>query len=218
MLSRRLRSFGRISYGDLRGHPVNPNYVLRGHPVNPNYVLHLANTDADIGADIGADIRAEIGAEIRAEIGAEIGADIGAEYTLTFDGACRGNPGMCGAGYVIWKNGDIFVKGQKYICDCGTNNFAEYWALIVGLQKCVALKITHVNVKGDSLLVIKQITKEFKISSENLLPLYAIVMDLLDDITVVSCVHIPRAENKHADRLANEAIDTFLEKIRGFPP
>ena len=140
----------------------------------------------------------------------ELGED---HYVLTFDGACRGNPGLCGAGYVIWKNGEVFYEGKQFLDDHNTNNFAEYKALVVGLNKCIELNIKNIHIKGDSLLVVKQINKEYKINAENLLPLYATVMDLLNNINMSSCIHIERNQNKFADRLANEAINDHLQSL-----
>ena len=188
---------------------------VRGNPYNPNYVLDLANMSANIGANMAANIGANMDANMSANMDAYLATIISSstdnEYTLTFDGASRGNPGMCGAGYVIWKDGEVFMEGNKYICDYATNNYAEYYALIIGLQRCVELNIKRINVKGDSLLVIKQITKEFKINAENLLPLYMTVMNLLENIIPISCINIPIAENKRADKLANQAIDDYIK-------
>ena len=133
------------------------------------------------------------------------------EYLLTFDGASRGNPGMCGAGYVIWRNDEQIIEGKKYINDRGTNNYAEYCALMIGLQRCADLNIKNINIKGDSLLIIKQIKQEYKITAENLLPFYIIIMEILKNINLISCEHIPRERNKHADRLANQAIDEHIK-------
>ena len=134
-------------------------------------------------------------------------------YVLTFDGACRGNPGICGAGYVIWKNGDVFYEGKQFLDHHNTNNFAEYKALVVGLTKCIELNVKNIHIKGDSLLVVKQINKEYKINAENLLPLYNEAMELLPNIKLGSCIHIERSQNKLADKLANEAIDDHLKSL-----
>lgn len=130
-----------------------------------------------------------------------------AEYTLTFDGASRGNPGRCGAGYVIWKNNEIFHEDKHYVSNNNTNNFAEYTALLIGLVKCNALKIKKIIIKGDSNLVVKQIKKEYKIQSENLITLFNKVNDELDKFDEYEIYHIPREENSEADRLANLAIN-----------
>jgi deoxyadenosine/deoxycytidine kinase/ribonuclease HI len=131
-------------------------------------------------------------------------------YTITFDGASRGNPGLCGAGFVIWKNNEIMFKGKQFISESNTNNYAEYSALIIGLEYCNKNNIKNLIIEGDSLLVIKQLKKEYKIESSNLLPLYNKCIDLLQSINSVEFNHIKRDKNSDADKLANEAINEYL--------
>ena len=134
-------------------------------------------------------------------------------YKLTFDGASKGNPGKCGAGFVIWKNKEILYKGKKFLSNKNTNNFAEYSAVILGLQKCIELKLKNIHVYGDSQLVIKQINNEYKVESENLKVLYETVIDSLIEFDEFSFRHIMRQDNKEADALANEALsDRQLEE------
>jgi ribonuclease HI/deoxyadenosine/deoxycytidine kinase len=128
-------------------------------------------------------------------------------YTLTFDGASRGNPGRCGAGYVIWKNNEVFHEEKHYVSNNNTNNFAEYSALLIGLVKCNALNIKKIIIKGDSNLVVKQIKKEYNIQSQNLIGLFNKVNDELSKFDEYEIYHIPREENSEADRLANLAIN-----------
>ena len=138
-------------------------------------------------------------------------------YTLKFDGASRGNPGLCGAGYVIYKKNDnqIIHQGNLFIAESNTNNFAEYSAVIIGLQKCIELNIKSVNILGDSQLVIKQLQKEYKVSSENLQTSYHKVNSLLEKLDKYNLEHILRSENKEADKLANEAIDNYIANSIG---
>jgi len=131
------------------------------------------------------------------------------EYILTFDGASRGNPGLCGIGYVIWKNSDIVFQDKDFVNENNTNNYAEYMALIKGLEKCIELNINTINIQGDSNLVIKQITNEYKTLSLNLIPLYNSVIKLFKCININSCKHISRNQNSYADKLANDAINEY---------
>ena len=133
-------------------------------------------------------------------------------YIITFDGASRGNPGLCGAGFVIWKNNRAIYDGKKFLCTNNTNNFAEYSALILALERCISHNIKSIIVKGDSSLVIKQLNKEYSIKSENLLPLYNKVMDLLYYFNSFELIHIGREKNKYADKLANQSIDEYIMK------
>jgi len=128
-------------------------------------------------------------------------------YVVKFDGASRGNPGLCGAGYVIYENNKIIHKDNTFVGENNTNNYAEYYSLIVALIKCKDLNIKYLDIYGDSLLVIKQLNKEYKISSENLTPLYANAISILENFEEYTLNHIPREKNKEADLLANQAID-----------
>ena len=137
-------------------------------------------------------------------------------YTIEFDGACRGNPGLCGGGYIIYLNNNSnsinsshIWSGKQFFSEYDTNNYAEYRALILALERCVALNIYNISIMGDSELVIKQISGKYKVLSLKLVPLYDRVMDLLANMTNVSFQHIPREKNIAADRLANEAIDEY---------
>jgi len=130
-------------------------------------------------------------------------------YTITFDGASRGNPGPCGAGFVIWKNKEIFKEGKHFVSKSNTNNYAEYCALLMALKACTAHNIKNVIVKGDSELVIKQINKEYKITSQNLILLHSVIMDEIYGMNYIKFIHISREKNGDADRLANLAINKW---------
>lgn len=129
-------------------------------------------------------------------------------YSIKFNGASKGQYfGQCGAGYVIYKNNEIIFEGSEFISDFNTDNYAEYSALILALQKCVAVNIKSVSIFGDSQLVIKQLSKEYKVSSDNLIPLYHTANTLLENLDNYTLEHILREKNKEADALANKAIN-----------
>ena len=88
---------------------------------------------------------------------------------LYFDGGSRGNPGVSGSGwYIKYLDGEEF-RGNFFVGDKSTNNEAEYWGLIKGLQYIVQNDFTEdIMVYGDSKLVIKQMTGEWKVKAENL--------------------------------------------------
>ena len=137
-------------------------------------------------------------------------------YSIKFDGASKGRYfDQCGAGYVIYKNNEIIFEGSEFISDFNTDNYAEYSGLILALQKCVALNIKSVSIFGDSHLVINQLNKEYKISSENLRPLYATAISILEKFEEYTVNHIPREENKEAHLLANQAIDDHFANSVG---
>lgn len=127
-------------------------------------------------------------------------------YTLFFDGCARGNPGKAGAGSVLFKNQVEISTQSHFLGDNVTNNVAEYKALIIGLNDVIEHNIKNVCVKGDSMLVIKQLKGEFKVSSPTLKPLYNEVKLLISRIGTVTFQHVYREFNKRADSLANDAL------------
>jgi len=128
-------------------------------------------------------------------------------HVLTFDGASRGNPGPCGIGWIIWKNNIIIDKGNLFVSERNTNNYAEYCGLLIGLKNVNLHGIKNLIVKGDSNLIIKQLNKEYKIESQNLIPLHELVLNEIININYIQFIHIPRNKNEEADHLANLAIN-----------
>ena len=128
------------------------------------------------------------------------------QYILKFDGCSKGNPGPAGAGAVIYKNGDVFWKSSAYVGKKETNNVAEYVGMLIGLQEAVKKNIKEIHVYGDSLLVIKQMRKEYAVNSISLKPYNKKAFELAKQIGKVRYSHIYRDQNALADRLANEGL------------
>jgi len=127
-------------------------------------------------------------------------------FTLNFDGCCKGNPGPSGIGVVIYNNGTEIFSKSKYIGD-QTNNQSEYNALILGLQCALKLNITDISVFGDSLLVIQQTNGVFRVKNEKLIPLYETINDLKTKFNSITFKHVYRDQNKRADKLANIGLE-----------
>tara|TARA_Y100000748_G_scaffold178008_2_gene148999 strand:- start:4410 stop:4892 length:483 start_codon:yes stop_codon:yes gene_type:complete len=133
---------------------------------------------------------------------------------ILFDGGSRGNPGLCGAGYVIYtcsspwteNSGIAPVKGKAIVSECETNNYAEYSALILALRRAKELGFTELQILGDSKLVINQLKGEWT-CGDKLRPLCEDAALLLGGFNCCVLEHIPRAQNAVADGLANEAMD-----------
>lgn len=123
------------------------------------------------------------------------------------DGGARGNPGPAGIGAVLHdEQGILLAEVSKFIGHT-TNNQAEYQALLAGLEQALILGASQVECFLDSELVVKQINREYKVKHKELAPLFLAVYNLLTKFKGYRFVHIPRAQNKEADRLANEAMD-----------
>lgn len=125
---------------------------------------------------------------------------------LFTDGASRGNPGPASAGIVLLRNGaDEKVFSTRL--GTATNNQAEYWALLHGLEAAVKAEMTELDCFLDNELIVKQLNKECAVRSKHLRSLYARVLELVSQIGVVRFQHIAREQNVRADALANQALD-----------
>ncbi len=127
--------------------------------------------------------------------------------TVYTDGAARGNPGPAGAGVHIEDEHGTHVAEAGEFLGKTTNNVAEYRALLLGLARARELGASEVEIRADSELVIRQMTGEYRVRNAGLLDLYRQAQELERAFRRVEYVHIARAENCRADRLANQAID-----------
>ncbi|MEV5143698.1 histidine phosphatase family protein [Streptomyces sp. NPDC052727] len=130
------------------------------------------------------------------------------EFIVEADGGSRGNPGPAGYGAVVLDGvtGEALTEAAEYI-GVATNNVAEYRGLLAGLRAARALDPSaRVHVRMDSKLVIEQMSGRWKIKHPDMKPLATEARSLYppDQVTYE---WIPREQNKHADRLANEAMD-----------
>ncbi|MFZ1162688.1 bifunctional RNase H/acid phosphatase [Mycobacterium sp.] len=129
------------------------------------------------------------------------------------DGGSRGNPGPAGYGSVVWTaDRSLVLAESKQAIGQATNNVAEYRGLIAGLEEAAKLQATEVAVSMDSKLVIEQMSGRWKVKHPDLAELNAQARALASRFDRVSYRWIPRAENSHADRLANEAMDAAAEQ------
>ncbi|MGW6479042.1 bifunctional RNase H/acid phosphatase [Streptomyces sp. NPDC055059] len=130
------------------------------------------------------------------------------EFIVEADGGSRGNPGPAGYGSVVIDaaTGETLAEAAEYI-GIATNNVAEYRGLVAGLRAAHALDPqASVHVRMDSKLVVEQMSGRWKIKHPDMRPLAAEAAAVLP-ASQVTYEWIPRERNKHADRLANEAMD-----------
>lgn len=121
------------------------------------------------------------------------------------DGACSGNPGPAAIGVVLRQDGKTVKEVSQAIGDA-TNNIAEYSALVYALQEALVLKADRVKVFTDSELVFSQVNGSYKVKSEHLKFLFDQVQHLKRGFQHVTITHIPREQNKEADKLATTAL------------
>ena len=122
------------------------------------------------------------------------------------DGASKGNPGDAGIGVVIASEDGTVLKEIAEYVGTATNNFAEYTALIRGLEEAANLGATEVQISTDSQLMAFQLTGVYKVKSANLKPLHEEALALLRCFRRVSISHVVRELNKRADELANKGV------------
>jgi ribonuclease HI len=131
------------------------------------------------------------------------------QHVANIDGASRGNPGPGALGVVIYNDqGEIIAEHKKILGVC-TNNVAEYQALIKLLEMATELHLDKLLVRSDSQLLVKQMQGHYKVKDEKIKALYHKVQTLLKSFNAIEFCHIPRTENKLADQLANEALDSL---------
>ncbi|WP_182346905.1 bifunctional RNase H/acid phosphatase [Tomitella gaofuii] len=128
------------------------------------------------------------------------------------DGGSRGNPGVAGYGAVV-LDAVGYPDERTVLAECAegighaTNNVAEYRGLIAGLDAAAAQGATSAAVHMDSKLVVEQMSGRWKVKHPDMIPLADRARKAAARVGAVSYTWIPRAQNGHADRLANEAMD-----------
>ncbi len=129
------------------------------------------------------------------------------------DGGARGNPGPAAIGIYITDESGVVLREVGQTIGNSTNNFAEYQAVMVGLETLKQVlgkdtKTTEVEIRLDSELVKKQLNHEYQIKEPGLVPLFIAIHNLrVSSFPKLTLTHVPRAQNKEADRLVNEALD-----------
>ena len=128
-------------------------------------------------------------------------------HTLYCDGASRGNPGPASIGFVLYDPEGTAVVELGGVIGVTTNNVAEYRALIAGLETALERQVDRIGVRLDSLLLVKQVTGEYRVKAAHLKPLQRRAVKLLATFEEASIEHVRRELNTAADALANEALD-----------
>jgi len=130
------------------------------------------------------------------------------------DGGSRGNPGQSAIGVYIPEREKRY---GEYVGE-GTNNEAEYKAIIFALKKAKSLLGSHiaqqtdVEIRSDSQLIVNQLSGLFKLKESELFQYFIAIWNLKQDFKSVSFTHIPREKNAIADRLVNETLDEHQKR------
>jgi ribonuclease HI len=127
-----------------------------------------------------------------------------------FDGSCDPNPGgICTYGFVVRRDGALLHQGRGLAAPRGpgaTNNVAEYTGCLRALEWLDAQGLREgVVLRGDSELVVRQLSGIYRVKSALLAPLHAAASALMPKFPGLRVEWIPRARNAEADRLSKPA-------------
>ncbi|HON66411.1 MAG TPA: TIGR04076 family protein [Phycisphaerae bacterium] len=138
-------------------------------------------------------------------------------WTVFIDGGARGNPGPAAAGiHIVDPAGRITFSGGLFL-GRKTNNEAEYAGLLFALDLLAAVKADDVLVRSDSELLVRQLQGQYRVKAANLRPLYDQAVATIRRFAACEFQHVPREENKQADKLVNEALDAVEDVIAADP-
>ena len=134
-------------------------------------------------------------------------------WTIAYcDGGSRGNPGPAGFGvYIQDDTGNVLRELSEYL-GSRTNNYAEYSGLLAALNFAIAQKRPYLRVISDSELMVKQMKGQYRVKSPDLRPLYEEAKLLVLKLERFEIRHVLREKNRHADRLANLAMDRGMRR------
>lgn len=130
------------------------------------------------------------------------------EPTIVYiDGASLGNPGPSGIGVVfVEADGRPRLELSKYLGET-TNNVAEYTALLYALVEAQARRLRRLRIRTDSELLAKQLQGQYRVRDATLRLLHDLARHVMRAFARCSVEHVPRAQNKAADRLATAAVE-----------
>ncbi|XP_057428486.1 uncharacterized protein LOC130721914 [Lotus japonicus] len=208
------------AFDELKNYLASPPVMIppiKGKPMK----LYISATDETIGSMLAEEDEDGIK---RAAIKGQAVADFLADHTLPeeiayvglqpwklfFDGSSHKEGS--GIGMFIVSPQGIPTKFMFRIRESCSNNESEYEALVSGLEILLALGAKNVEIKGDSELVVKQLTKEYKCISENLAKYYVKAINLLANFDQAGIGYIPRVSNQEANELAQIASGYMIDK------
>ena len=125
------------------------------------------------------------------------------------DGGSRGNPGHAGTASILFDNDGRIIDFTSKAYDLLTNNQAEYNAFIDGLNIAIKNGCTDLICNLDSELIVHQINGKYKIKDEKIKAIMPTIQDLLKQFKKITINHIPRENNKLADKLVNLTLDAY---------
>jgi ribonuclease HI len=143
---------------------------------------------------------------------------VAAHLILYVDGACSGNPGPCGSAAILKADDGTTLLEKARAFGPGTNNEAEYQAVILGLELAAELRPRRLTIRSDSELLVRQLGGQYRVKAPNLKPLVRRVRALLEPFESVEIEAIPRKDNLEADQLARKAVEKARAVDAALPP
>lgn len=142
------------------------------------------------------------------------------QLSIYTDGGSKGNPGPAAIGVVLYNGAREGNPGTKkaenelirYREDIGhgTNNEAEYAALIKGLElarnEAARAEVARIDCYADSELMVKQLNGLYKVKNSTIRDNVFKIRVLESELRIpIHFHHIPRELNTLADALVNNA-------------
>ncbi len=169
----------------------------------------IATSDMPVGSSPAHAHAAQPPADAVTETSAAQPSPPGAEAIMCVwvDGGALGNPGPAGIGAVVTRpDGTVLAEISQYV-GWATNNMAEYRAVLAGLERARALGARQVRVCAASQLLVQQLRGNWRVKHPALQSLWTEASRLVAAFDQVTFEQVPRERNRHADRLANQAIN-----------
>ncbi len=130
------------------------------------------------------------------------------KFRVFTDGWSRWNPGISGC-WIFIASQDWAVLEKRYkSIGIATNNVAEYTAALLWIQRAIELWAKSIELLADSQLVIEQLKGNYKVKNTELKKIHSEIQSIISNWKgEIVFMHIPREQNKEADRLSNVAMD-----------
>jgi ribonuclease HI len=130
-----------------------------------------------------------------------------ARFRAAVDGGSRGNPGPAAWAVAVLDDAGACTDSRAGVIGRATNNVAEYHGLLEALRYAAQSGAEEVEILADSELIVRQIAGLYRVKHPDLKPLHAEALRLASGFKSFRIRHVPREENKLADRLVNQALD-----------
>lgn len=133
--------------------------------------------------------------------------------TIYTDGGSSGNPGPAASAFVL-TIGTTEIHKEATLIGIGTNNTAEYTALILALKKVKEIiknpqykDLSQIEIFSDSLLMVMQLKGKYKVKDAKIQQSLAQIRGLESEVNLpLSYTHVPREQNKEADALVRSVL------------